>query len=129
MPLFFCGVKLVSVLDLHFGFAKKTIERPLFRAGLGVFQAFEGLSKFLIETCSFAKERVDRYLERLKNAKSRTKQRPLDSFFGKPKVEIKDTDKFDPTKKRGAGKAAAKAGSAKRAAPGTAGGAAKKRAR
>merc|ERR1719188_2811875 len=89
---------------------------------------FEGLTKFLVETCSFNKERVDRYVERLKNAKSRTKQRPLDSFFGKPKVEIKEADKFDPTKKRGAGKAAAKAGGAKRAAPGAAG-AAKKRAK
>merc|ERR1712039_947297 len=88
---------------------------------------FEGLTKFLVETCSFNKERVDRYVERLKNAKNRTKQRPLDSFFGKPKVEIKESDKFDPTKKKGQGKAAAKAGM-KRVAPGV-GGAAKKRAK
>mmetsp|Transcript_91579 Transcript_91579/g.230999 ORF Transcript_91579/g.230999 Transcript_91579/m.230999 type:complete len:393 (+) Transcript_91579:79-1257(+) len=87
---------------------------------------FEGLSKFLVEACSFNKDRVDRYIERLKNAKSRTKQRPLDSFFGKPKVEIKESDKFDPTKKRGQAKA--KAGGVKRAAPGSAG-AAKKRAK
>jgi len=87
---------------------------------------FEGLSKFLVESCSFNKDRVDRYVERLKNAKSRTKQRPLDSFFGKPKVEIKDSDKFDPTKKKGQAKA--KAGGVKRAAPGSAG-AAKKRAK
>merc|ERR1712060_48699 len=70
----------------------------------------EGLTKFLVETCSFNRERVDRYVERLKSAKSRTKQRPLDSFFGKPKVEIKESDKFDPTKKKAQGKAAAKAG-------------------
>lgn len=90
---------------------------------------FEGLTKFLVETCSFNKDRVDRYVERLKNAKSRTKQRPLDSFFGKPKVEIKEADKFDPTKKKGQAKAAAsKAGGVKRAAPGNAG-AAKKRAK
>mmetsp|Transcript_5647 Transcript_5647/g.12825 ORF Transcript_5647/g.12825 Transcript_5647/m.12825 type:complete len:394 (+) Transcript_5647:74-1255(+) len=84
----------------------------------------EGLTKFLVEGCSFSKERVDRYLERLKNSKSRSKQRPLDSFFGAPKVQIKDSDKFDPTKKKGA--AAAKAGAAKRKAPGGAGGAAKR---
>merc|ERR1719215_1535871 len=88
----------------------------------------EGLTKFLVETCSFNKDRVDRYVERLKNAKSRTKQRPLDSFFGKPKVEIKESDKFDPTKKKGQAKAASKAGGVKRAAPGSAG-AAKKRAK
>jgi len=85
----------------------------------------EGLTAFLVDTCSFNKERVERYVERLKKAKSRTKQRPLDSFFGKPKVEIKETDKFDPTKKKGGAKAAAKAG-IKRAAPGTAGAAKKK---
>jgi len=85
----------------------------------------EGLTKFLVEGCSFSKERVDRYLERLRNAKSRSKQRPLDSFFGAPKVQIKDSDKFDPTKKKG-GAAAAKAGGGKRKPPGAAGGAAKK---
>merc|ERR1740123_2182229 len=83
----------------------------------------EGLTKFLVEGCSFSKERVDRYVERLMKAKSRSKQRPLDSFFGAPKVQIKDADKFDPTKKKGA--AGAKEGAAKRKAPGAAGGAAK----
>jgi len=91
----------------------------------------EGLSKFLIESCSFSKERVDRYLERLKNAKMRTKQRPLDSFFGKPKITITDADKFDALKKKGGAKAGAKAkaasgGPAKRPAPGPAGGGAKR---
>nr|QDO16409.1 flap endonuclease 1 [Lingulodinium polyedra] len=86
----------------------------------------EGLTKFLVEECSFSKERVDRYLERLRNSKSRAKQRPLDSFFGAPKIEIKEGDKFDPTKKRSAAKAAAKAGSGKRKAPGAAGGAPKR---
>eukprot|EP00931_Biecheleriopsis_adriatica_P100695 TRINITY_DN75953_c0_g1_i1.p2 TRINITY_DN75953_c0_g1~~TRINITY_DN75953_c0_g1_i1.p2 ORF type:complete len:416 (-),score=124.56 TRINITY_DN75953_c0_g1_i1:123-1307(-) len=88
---------------------------------------FEGLSKFLVEECSFSKERVDKYVERLKNSKSRTKQRPLDMFFGAAKVQIKDSDKFDPSKKKGAAKAGAKAG-AKR--PGAAaGGPAAKRGR
>merc|ERR1712050_365801 len=84
----------------------------------------EGLTKFLVEENSFSKDRVDRYIERLKAAKSKTKQRPLDSFFGPAKVQIKDSDKFDPTKRKGAAKA--KAGGAKRVAPGTSGGAAKR---
>jgi len=88
---------------------------------------YEGLEKFLVEQCSFAKERVENYLNRLRKTKSITKQRPLDSFFGAPKVTIKDTDKFDPTKKKGAAaKGAAKAGAAKRKAPGAAGGPAKR---
>merc|ERR1739845_272724 len=86
----------------------------------------EGLQKFLVEQCSFNKDRVDRYIERLTNAKSRTKQRPLDSFFGAPKIQIKESDKFDPMKKRGAGKAAAKAGAGKRKAPGASGAQAKR---
>merc|ERR1711920_605266 len=83
----------------------------------------EGLTKLLVEQCSFSKERVDRYIERLQKSKNRTKQRPLDSFFGAPKVTIKESDKFDPTKRKGA---AAKATGSKRKAPGGAGGAAKR---
>merc|ERR1712113_589186 len=70
----------------------------------------EGLTKFLVDECSFSKERVERYVERLNKAKSRTKQRPLDSFFGAAKVEIKEADKFDPMKRKGAPKADAKRG-------------------
>merc|ERR1719217_444556 len=84
---------------------------------------YEGLAKFLIEENSFAKERVDRYIERLKASKGKTKQRPLDSFFGPAKVTISEKDKFDPNKKKGGAKA--KAGD-KRKAPGAAGGPAKK---
>jgi len=87
----------------------------------------EGLTKFLVEEMSFAKERVDRYIERLKNSKQKTKQRPLDMFFGAAKVQIKESDKFDPTKKKGGAKAGAK-GAAKRPAP-KAGGPAAKRGR
>lgn len=94
----------------------------------------EGLKKFLVEGASFNPERVDRYLDRLKNAKSRTKQKPLDSFFGRPKVVIRDEERFDPLKKRAVAKAGPKA-SAKAAAPkrkgcgGGGGGAANKKAR
>merc|ERR1712226_1134948 len=70
----------------------------------------EGLTKFLVETCSFSQDRVLRYMDRLKNAKSRTKQRPLDSFFGRAKVTIKDDEKFDPLKKKAGAKGGAKAG-------------------
>jgi flap endonuclease-1 len=87
----------------------------------------EGLTKFLVEEMSFAKDRVDRYIERLKNSKQKTKQKPLDMFFGAAKVQIKESDKFDPTKKRGGAKAGAK-GAAKRPAP-KAGGPAAKRGR
>jgi len=86
----------------------------------------EGLQKFLVHQCSFNKERVDRYIERLTNAKSRTKQRPLDSFFGAAKIEIKESDKFDPLKKRGVGKAVTKAGAGKRKASGGTGNASKR---
>lgn len=84
---------------------------------------FEGLSKFLIEENSFNPERVERYLERLRKAKSKTKQKTLSSFFGAPKVEIKDSDKFDPSKRRGGAKA--KAGQ-KRPGQGNTGSAAKR---
>lgn len=76
----------------------------------------EGLTKFLVEDNQFAKDRVDRYIERLKAAKNKTKQRPLDSFFGPAKIKISEEDKFDPTKKKA--KAKAKAGDNKRKAPG-----------
>lgn len=85
---------------------------------------FEALSKMLIEENSFSKERVDRYVERLKAAKGKTKQRPLDSFFGPAKVLIKESDKFDPTKKRGSAKA--KAGDKRKAPPAAKAGAAKR---
>lgn len=88
---------------------------------------FEGLAKFLIEENSFAKERVDRYIERLKAAKGKVKQRPLDSFFGPAKINISEADKFDPNKKKGAaGKAKAKAGDKRKATPGSSGGPAKR---
>merc|ERR1712100_23298 len=53
---------------------------------------FEGLVKFLVEEQSFDKKRVERFIERLKAAKGKTKQRPLDSFFGAVKVQIKDSE-------------------------------------
>jgi flap endonuclease-1 len=84
---------------------------------------YEGLEKFLVEGQSFDKKRVDRFIERLKASKQKVKQRPLDSFFGAVKVQIKDSDKFDPNKRKGAAKA--KAGD-KRKAPGAPGGPAKR---
>merc|ERR1712228_208373 len=86
----------------------------------------EGLTTFLVDQCSFSKERVERYIERLQKSKSRTKQRPLTSFFGAPKIDIKESDKFDPNKRKGAaGKAKAESGD-ERKAPGAAGGGGKR---
>merc|ERR1712217_602679 len=79
----------------------------------------EGLTKFLVDQCSFSKERVERYIERVQKSKSKTKQRPLTSFFGAPKIDIKESDKFDPSKRKQGG--AAKA-DAKRKAAGAQGG-------
>merc|ERR1719245_2509723 len=99
---FFQECEAVDTKELEFTFAEPD---------------YEGLEKFLINQCSFAKERVDRYIERLKKSKSATKQRPLDSFFGTPKVVIKDSDKFDPSKRKG-GAAAKSSGAGKRKASG-----------
>jgi flap endonuclease-1 len=77
---------------------------------------FEGLRKFLVEENSFAEDRVARYCDRLRGAKSKTKQQPLSMFFGVAKPVIRDCDKFDVNKKKKAlaapkasGKAKAKA--------------------
>jgi flap endonuclease-1 len=88
---------------------------------------FEGLTKFLVEGQSFDPKRVERFIDRLKAAKNKTKQRPLDSFFGMAKVKINDSDKFDPTKRRGGAKA--KAGADNKRKSGGSGGPAAKRGR
>jgi len=89
----------------------------------------EGLTKFLVEEKSFNKERVERFMQRLQAVRSKGKQRPLDSFFTRAKVEVKDEDKFDPTKKKAraklaAGKSAPGGAAKRKAAP--AGGPAKR---
>lgn len=72
---------------------------------------FDGLRKFLVEENSFAEDRVARYCDRLRAAKSKTKQQPLSMFFGVPQAVIRESDKFDPNKKKVAAgaKSAAKA--------------------
>lgn len=56
-----------------------------------------------------------RYCDRLRGAKSKTKQQPLSMFFGVAKPVIRDCDKFDVNKKKAlaapkaSGKAKAKA--------------------
>jgi flap endonuclease-1 len=72
---------------------------------------FEELKKFLVEENTFSEERVARYCERLRGAKSKTKQQPLSMFFQKAAPVIKDADKYDPNKKKAnaAAKASAKA--------------------
>merc|ERR1712217_892779 len=83
----------------------------------------EGLTTFLVDQCSFSKERVEKYIERLQKSKTRTKQRPLDAFFGAAKVTIKDEDTFGPTKRKSG---AAKASAGKRKGPGGPGNVAKR---
>merc|ERR1719311_587328 len=68
---------------------------------------FEGLRKFLVEENSFAEDRVARYCDRLRGAKSKTKQQPLSMFFGVAKPVIRESDKFDPNKKKAAASAKA----------------------
>lgn len=76
---------------------------------------WDGLNKFLVTDFQFSPERVQRFMDRLKAAKSKTKQKPLDSFFKVAAPVVKESDKFDPTaKKRGAPKAKGKAPPAKR---------------
>merc|ERR1719437_381273 len=84
----------------------------------------EGLMKFLVEENSFDKVRAERLVKRLQDSKTKTKQKPLSSFFGAPKVVVTESDKFDPTKRKGAAKA--KAGDNKRKATGPQGGTAKR---
>merc|ERR1712066_1119028 len=64
----------------------------------------EGLMKFLVEENSFSQERAERLLKRLQDAKSKTKQKPLSSFFGAPKITVNESDKFDPTKRKATAK-------------------------
>jgi len=73
---------------------------------------FDGLRKFLVEENGFSEERVARLLERLKVSKAKTKQRPLDSFFKVAAPTVKESDKFDPSKKRTAPKGKGKGGAA-----------------
>jgi len=63
---------------------------------------FEGLRKFLVDQNQFSEERVQRTFQRLKAAKSKTKQQPLSRFFGIPTVTVREDEKFDPNKKKNA---------------------------
>jgi len=76
---------------------------------------WNGLKKYLVEVNQFSEDRVNRLLDRLKMAKQKTKQKPLDSFFKRKDVVVKEDDKFDPSKKRAAPKGKAKGGPAKKA--------------
>lgn len=74
---------------------------------------YEGLRKFLIDDNQFNPERVEKNIERLKACKKAKTQMRLDSFFKASGPSVKDSEKFDPFKKKDAGKRApAKAGGA-----------------
>lgn len=76
---------------------------------------WEALRKYLVEENQFSEDRVARLMERLKLAKGKTKQKPLDSFFKRAAPTITENDKFDPSKKRAAPKGKAKGAPAKKA--------------
>lgn len=65
---------------------------------------YEGLWKFLVEENQFNPERVTKNIERLKACKKAKTQMRLDSFFKAPGTRVKETEKFDPFKKKEAGK-------------------------
>merc|ERR1719265_342304 len=76
---------------------------------------WEGLRKYLVDENQFSDERVTRLMDRLRAAKGKTKQKPLDSFFKRSAPTISESEKFDPSKKRAAPKGKAKGGPAKKA--------------
>jgi flap endonuclease-1 len=61
---------------------------------------YDGLRKFLIEENQFNPDRVEKNIERLKACKKAKTQMRLDSFFKSSGVTLKDSDKFDPFKKK-----------------------------
>eukprot|EP00403_Amphidinium_massartii_P027502 CAMPEP_0178403806 /NCGR_PEP_ID=MMETSP0689_2-20121128/17559_1 /TAXON_ID=160604 /ORGANISM="Amphidinium massartii, Strain CS-259" /LENGTH=441 /DNA_ID=CAMNT_0020024773 /DNA_START=1 /DNA_END=1322 /DNA_ORIENTATION=+ len=69
----------------------------------------EGLKKFLIEENTFSEERTVRFFERLRNAKQKTKQQPLNRYFFASAPVVREEDKFDPLKKKSSSSAASKA--------------------
>ena len=73
---------------------------------------YEGLRKFLVDENQFSEDRVAKNIERLKACKKAKTQMRLDSFFKSSGVSVKDSDKFDPFKKKDAGKRAGPAGKA-----------------
>lgn len=76
---------------------------------------YDGLRKFLIDENQFNADRVEKNIERLKACKKAKTQMRLDSFFKSSGVTIKDSDKFDPFKRKDAKRpsAMAKAGAKK----------------
>jgi flap endonuclease-1 len=72
---------------------------------------YDGLRKFLIEENQFSADRVEKNIERLRACKKAKTQMRLDSFFKSAGTSVKDSDKFDPFKKKDAKRSAsAKAG-------------------
>lgn len=78
---------------------------------------YEGLRKFLVEENQFSEERVAKNIERLRACKKAKTQMRLDSFFKASGVAVKDSEKFDPFKKKESAKrsgGAGKTGAAKK---------------
>lgn len=67
---------------------------------------YEGLWKFLVDENQFNPDRVTKNIERLKACKKAKTQMRLDSFFKASGTAVKDSEKFDPFKKKEAAKRA-----------------------
>jgi flap endonuclease-1 len=73
---------------------------------------YDGLRKFLIDENQFSTDRVERSLERLKSCRKAKTQLRLDNFFKTATTTVKDSEKFDPFKKKESGKRASSGGAA-----------------
>ncbi len=65
---------------------------------------YDGLKKFLVDENQFSVDRVERSIERLKGCRKAKTQMRLDSFFKASTTVVKDSEKFDPFKKKEPGK-------------------------
>lgn len=73
---------------------------------------YDGLRKFLIDENQFNPERVEKSIERLRACKKAKTQMRLDSFFKASTSNVKESEKFNPFKKKDA--VARKGGAPKR---------------
>ena len=74
---------------------------------------YDGLRKFLIDENQYNADRVEKNIERLRACKKAKTQMRLDSFFKSSGTSVKESEKFDPFKKKDTKRAGtAKAGPA-----------------
>lgn len=61
---------------------------------------YEGLRQFLVDENQFSPDRVEKSIERLRACKKAKTQMRLDNFFKAPNSTVKESEKFDPFKKK-----------------------------